>query len=93
MGALLPSPLLKAIEIVNLLIEKGADVNLLLPSENYGSALAAAAWGEDKEIVDLLIEEGADLNVALSIAASRGDKHIMELLVEHKADAIFVSSS
>ncbi|CAI7611281.1 unnamed protein product [Penicillium crustosum] len=82
--------------ICEALINRGIEINLMLPSNSYGSALAAAAWGGNKEIVNLLIENRADVNLtllggsfgsALATAASKGDKEIVDLLIENGADA------
>ena len=48
------------IEIVILLIEKGADINA--KGEYYGNALVAAASGGHKAIVNMLISKEADMN-------------------------------
>ncbi|KAK6080312.1 hypothetical protein SCUP234_05253 [Seiridium cupressi] len=78
-------------EIVELLLEKGADVNI--QGGGYGTALQAAASGGHKEIVELLLEKGAGVNIqgeyygtALQAAASKGHKEIVELLLEKGAD-------
>ncbi|KAH6881080.1 hypothetical protein B0T10DRAFT_518795 [Thelonectria olida] len=76
-------------KIVQLLLEKGADVN----AGKYGSALqAAAARGHDK-IVQLLLEKGADVNMegghygsALQAASAGGHDKIVQLLLEKGAD-------
>ncbi|KAF8635154.1 hypothetical protein AX14_010535, partial [Amanita brunnescens Koide BX004] len=47
-------------EIVQLLLEKGADVNA--QGGNCGSALQAASNEGHMEIVQLLLERGADVN-------------------------------
>ena len=75
------------------LIKYGAKVNVQTRSI-YGSALAAAAYGEEKEIIKLLIEKGADVNMqlsgdygsALAVAAYMGQKEITELLIEKGVD-------
>lgn len=50
----------KNIEIVKLLVENGADVNL--KTENFGCALITATSVGNKEITNYLIEKKADLN-------------------------------
>ncbi|KAJ7117091.1 hypothetical protein C8R44DRAFT_983359 [Mycena epipterygia] len=72
--------------ILRLLINNGADVNLLGP---YGSALQTASAKGDETLVGLLIEHGANLNVqsgrygtALQAAAYHGHKNIAKLLIE-----------
>ena len=49
------------IEIVKLLLEHGADINL---PDNYGhTALMMASLEGNTEIVRLLLDQGADVNV------------------------------
>ncbi|QKX62010.1 uncharacterized protein TRUGW13939_09166 [Talaromyces rugulosus] len=83
------------IEIVNFLIEKGADVNMPLQSGKYGSALVVAAYGEKLEIIEFLLQKGADINMqvqtgyyssALAAAAWSGKTEIVSFLVEKGAD-------
>jgi ankyrin repeat protein len=45
---------------VNLLLEKGADVNA--QGGEYGNALPAASFGGHEAIANLLLENGADIN-------------------------------
>ncbi|KAK3933812.1 hypothetical protein QBC46DRAFT_326021 [Diplogelasinospora grovesii] len=82
-------------EIVEFLVEKGADVNMPLQSGDYGSTLAVAAAGGETEIVEFLVEKGADVNMplqsgdygsALAAAAYWGKTKIVEFLVEKGAD-------
>jgi len=47
-------------KIVNLLLEKGADVNV--QDGQYGNALQAAASGGHDKIVNLLLEKGVHVN-------------------------------
>ena len=79
-------------EIVKLLIENNADLNI---QDNYGeTALMRAAWWGYTEIVKLLlIENKADLNItdnygktALMKAAYKGQTEIIKLLVANNAD-------
>ncbi|KAF8489949.1 hypothetical protein JB92DRAFT_2679125, partial [Gautieria morchelliformis] len=77
--------------IVQLLLEKGADVNA--HGEVYGSALQREALQGHHTIVQLLIEkdaDGTDVNLqgghdgsALQIVASQGDDTIVHLLIEN----------
>jgi ankyrin repeat protein len=54
-------------EVVQLLVESGADVNAQFVLGRYSSALAAARnWGHD-EVTRLLIELGADVNAPLQV--------------------------
>jgi ankyrin repeat protein len=71
------------LEIVQLLLEKGADVNT--QGGRYGNALEAATLRGHYEIVKLLLEEGADVN-ALHPAALGGYLEIFQLLLEKGAD-------
>ena len=48
------------VELVRLLLDKGADVNA--HSGDYGNALQAATSGGHEAVVRLLLEEGADIN-------------------------------
>jgi ankyrin repeat protein len=73
--------------MVNLLLEKGADVNA--QGGYYGNALQAASAGGDEAIVKLLFEKGADFNAqggyygnALQAASAGGDEAIVKLLLE-----------
>jgi ankyrin repeat protein len=80
---------------VRLLLEKGADVNLV--GGEFGTALGAAAFGNKPAIVRLLLEKGADVNTvggyygtALAAAAHRGHEAIVRLLLEKGADVNIV---
>ncbi|EED22542.1 Pfs, NACHT and Ankyrin domain protein, partial [Talaromyces stipitatus ATCC 10500] len=79
------------LEIVQLLLEKGADVNA--KGGGYGNALQAAAERGHLKIVQLLLEKGADVNAqgggygnALQDAAEGGHLDIVQLLLEKGAD-------
>ena len=78
-------------KIVSLLLERGADINLI--GGNFGTALGAAARDGNGQIVSLLLERGANVNsiggiyeTALCIAASTGNGQIVSLLLERGAD-------
>ena len=81
------------IEIVKLLLDRGADPNL--PEEGIaprGHALHSAVCGGYIEIVKLLLEHGAYPNVdiessadTLSAAIARNDQPVIELLCSHGA--------
>ncbi len=83
-------------EIVEFLVEKGANVNMPLQSGDYGSALTAAAYRGRTGIVKFLVEKGADVNMALRTgrygsaltAATAGleGTEIAKFLVENGAD-------
>jgi ankyrin repeat protein len=78
------------------LIAKGAEVNLQVHGETYGSALVAAAHRGHTETVKCLVEAGADVNMlmehgtcqtALTAALRSGNTEIARYLVqEAKAD-------
>ncbi|OQD98394.1 hypothetical protein PENSOL_c009G01438 [Penicillium solitum] len=81
--------------ICETLINRGIEINLVLPENRYGSALAAAACGGRVEIFNLLIENGADASLtllvrgygsALAAAASQGNKETVNLLIYNGAD-------
>lgn len=81
------------IEIVKLLLARGADPNL--PEEGIaprGHALYSAVAGGHFEVARLLVEKGADPSAAvessadcLSRAIDRGDKQMIELLASYGA--------
>jgi ankyrin repeat protein len=79
------------IQMVQLLVQHGADVNAL--GGDYGSALQAASYDGHIDIVQLLIEHGADVNAqgghfgsALQAASHNGHMNTIQLLIEHGAD-------
>ena len=79
------------LDIVKLLLDHGADVNL--HGGRYGNALQAAVYKGSLDIVTLLLDHGADVNVqggyygnALQAAASGGTLEIVKLLLERGAD-------
>lgn len=53
------------LEIVRSLVEKGADVNMLLQVGDFGSALAAVAHSGWQEVTEFLINAGAIVNMRL----------------------------
>jgi ankyrin repeat protein len=78
-------------EIVRLLLDKGADINA--QGGEYGTALHAAVLQGEMEIVRLLLDKGADVNAqrgpygaALQAAAWRGITKIVRLLLDKGAD-------
>ena len=82
-----------SLSIVEMLAEKGADVNLAMP--NGFTPLMGAAQMDDLGIAELLIRHGADVNArqgvangpsALSIAVALGHSGIVELLTANNAD-------
>ncbi|KAJ7756596.1 ankyrin repeat-containing domain protein [Mycena metata] len=79
-------------DIVRLLLEKGADVNLR--AGRLGSALQVAAYWDHQTLVQLLIDHGADVNCrdrgpfgnALQAAAYDGHEAVVRLLIDIGAD-------
>ena len=80
-------------ELVKLLIDNGADLNIKGGS-NYGyTALMYAVKEGNTEIAKLLLDNGADLNIkdsfgytALMFAVREGNTEIVKLLLDNKAD-------
>ena len=79
------------LDIVQILIEKGADLDTV--SRNGGTVLHNAIWGGHKEIAELLISKGVKLDskdragcTPLFIAADVGNIDIVELLIAQGAD-------
>ena len=81
------------LEVVRLLLERGADPNL--PEEGIaprGGALYSAVYGRHFDVAKLLLENGAHPNVevessadTLSIALMNSDEKMVELLCSHGA--------
>ena len=93
MDGITPLYYAKTKDVVQLILDKGADVNA--QGGIYGSALqATTASLDNREIVELLLEKGADVNVqggkygsALQAAATfRDNREVVELLLEKGAD-------
>jgi hypothetical protein len=77
------------------LIKRRMLVNLLVQSDWYGSAIAAAGYVGQTEIVRLLVQKGADVNMvlqngwygsALAAAAQGGKTEMVESLIQKGAD-------
>ncbi|KAI1483353.1 ankyrin [Daldinia eschscholtzii] len=97
---ILETPLLKAIEtnnksLIQLLIDRGAQVNATSTCGIRRTPLQAAAEQGSLDIVELLLQNGADANgnpatfhggTALQYAAMSGNCNIAALLLDHYAD-------
>jgi ankyrin repeat protein len=70
---------------VQLLLEKGADVNA--QGGNYGNALQAAASNGNEGIVRLFLEKGTEIkHTHLQFAVENGKKEAVQLLLEKEAE-------
>ena len=93
-----PYPLRQAaaegrVEVVNLLLHAGAQVNLT--SEDKKTALQAAVSSQNLDLIQTLMNAGADINsppgpkhgrTALQKAAEHGDVNIVKFFLSHDAD-------
>ncbi|KAL2046066.1 hypothetical protein N7G274_001513 [Stereocaulon virgatum] len=77
--------------IVQMLLEKGADVNA--QGGLYGNALQAASYKGHDQLVQMLLEKGADVNAqggrygnALQAASCEGHNQVVQMLLEKGAD-------
>jgi ankyrin repeat protein len=79
------------IQIVKLLLDRGANINAM--GGAFGNALQIASSRGNKEIAELLLDRGADINAqggehgfALHAASFGGNKDIVELLLDRGVD-------
>jgi len=77
--------------ILNMLLDRGADVNTV--GGTYGTALGVAAYQGNVWVLNLLLSRGADINAvsstfgtALGVAAYAGYGWVVELLLDRGAD-------
>ena len=91
-GALLVEAIKKGrVDILELLLDRGADINAV--GGTFGTALATAALLGEEEVVSLLVDRGADINAvggthgtALATAAFSGEKGVVSQLLGLGAD-------
>ena len=81
------------VELANVLIDRGADVNARSTNSMKNTPLHAAAAGGNVQAVDLLLKRGADANAtqeggwtALHSAAQSGNRAMVETLIAQGAD-------
>ncbi|GAB1317179.1 NACHT domain-containing protein [Madurella fahalii] len=79
------------IAVAQMLLEKGADVNI--QGGHYGNALQAASFKGYNKIVQILLDKGADVNIqggaygnALQAASFGGHDKIVRILLDKDAD-------
>ena len=82
-----------SLEIVTLLLDRGADMYINIVGGKYDTALGAAVYGGSLEIATLLLDRGADINIvggkygtALGAAAFWGSLEMATLLLDRGAD-------
>ncbi len=80
-------------EMVNWLLDRGADLNMISKDRGY-SPVMDAVWRKNYSLTKLFVEKGANLNLISSdgqpilvLAVGNGNAKIVELLLEHGADA------
>ena len=80
-------------DIIGILLEAGADINIHPLDCRYHDALQAAAFSGNKKIVKRLLDAGASINArggeygsALQAAASQGHEAVVTLLLSKGAD-------
>ncbi|KAL9100922.1 MAG: hypothetical protein Q9163_003758 [Psora crenata] len=78
-------------KIVQMLLEKGADVNA--EGGHYSNALSAASANGYDKVIQILVDNGADINTqgglninALQTASGRGHDKVVQILVDNGAD-------
>ncbi len=78
-------------KIVQMLLEKGADVNV--QGGHYGNALQAASYRGQNQVVQILLHYGADVNAqggtygnALQAASVEGHGQVVQILFHYGAD-------
>ena len=86
-------------DMVNILLDAGADVNVT-EARSCRTSLFHAAEANDFDVCDLLLQRGADVNVAnfageTAVFAANGRKHnqIVALLVKYGAQTFMPTNS
>ncbi|KAF2030966.1 ankyrin, partial [Setomelanomma holmii] len=79
--------------VVELLLDHGANVSA--EGGMWGSALVAAAYGENQKVVELLIDRGADLHFkgghygnALQAACVKAGVETIDYILDHAIDLV-----
>ena len=79
--------------MVQLLLEKGADVNTRARGDHHNTPLQTASGKGYEQVVQLLLDKGADINAldkygrtALQTASAKGHKQVVQILLERGAD-------
>jgi ankyrin repeat protein len=87
-------------DVVEFLLDSGADVRLLSENAMYNTPLHAAVAGRRAEVAALLLRHGADGNARqsggftpLHGAAASGDAEMVRLLLAHEADPLLRSDA
>ena len=80
-------------QVMQMLINAGADVNVSAQEGLFGSVLQAASFGGHEKVVKMLIDAGAHINAqggecgsALQAASHGGHEKVVEMLIERGAD-------
>jgi ankyrin repeat protein len=78
-------------KVVEMLLERGADINA--HGGHYGNALQAASAGGNDKVVQVLLDKGADVNALgghygsiLQAALARGNDKVVQILLDKGAD-------
>jgi ankyrin repeat protein len=75
------------VAIVQLLLDRGADVNLVVPGDE--NALIQASGSGELAVVKLLVSRGADVNVRVQSAETNNEvRTALGMARRHKHDAV-----
>src|SRR5689334_1824036 len=85
-------------DAVQLLLDRGADVNAVTKNFLTNMPIHAAAAGRRLAICEMLLEHGADVNAkqhggftAIMAPAQHGDREMVEMFLSHGADAVIAN--